>query len=207
MSQHRSSPRSPFRIAAVLVLGLALFAASMLLDRAILGALDLPEAHREDWHRMLRAFGYLPLWAVVALAAALLSRRDAARRAIFLFAAPALAGVLAEALKLLLRRERPDAADPAYHFRPFSQEPFSSAGLGLPSSHATIAFAGAAALCVVAPRGWPIWLLLAGGCAFTRLADRAHYFSDTTLAALTGAGAALLLARLVRPHALGDQRL
>ena len=43
------------------------------------------------------------------------------------------------------------------------------------------------------PRTWPAWMLLAAGCAFTRVAAQAHFLSDVMLAGIAG----LFVARLV----------
>ncbi len=160
-----------------------------------------------DLGRMLRVMGFLPLWILAAAALALSDAGvpaggaeppaapsgDAARsvparrwfsRALPLVLAPALSGGVGELLKLVIRRERPWAHAGAWVFRPWSDHPFSSAGLSTPSSHALVAFGAAFALARLFPRGWPVWYLLAIGCALTRVAARAHFLSDVTLGAL-----------------------
>ena len=71
-----------------------------------------------------------------------------------------------------------------YFFRPFSESSFSTSGLALPSSHALVAFSGAFILCRLYPRAWPVWVLLAAGCALTRVQAHAHFLSDVTVAAV-----------------------
>jgi hypothetical protein len=56
-----------------------------------------------------------------------------------------LGGIIAELLKIALRRERPGLTDGAHVFRPWSEHPLSTAQLGLPSSEVAVAFAAAAA--------------------------------------------------------------
>lgn len=135
-----------------------------------------------DAGRLLRVIGYLPLWLVLAVAL-WLETRDR-RRALLLAFAPALAGLAAEVLKILLRRERPNLHDGAYFFRPFADEFLKTKAIGLPSSHAMVAFGGAWILCRLYPKGWPVWVLLAAGCALTRVQARAHFLSDVTVAAV-----------------------
>jgi membrane-associated phospholipid phosphatase len=109
-----------------------------------------------------------------------------------LTAAPLAAGLLCEVLKILLRRERPGLHDGTYFFRSFADHPFSTGAIGLPSSHTMVAFAGAGMASYLFPRTWPAWMLLAAGCAVTRVAAQAHFLSDVTLAGAAG----LLVARL-----------
>ncbi len=141
-----------------------------------------------DWARFLRSLGYLPLWLAGALALCLnawprIQKEDwrvVMRPAYLLALTPTIAGALDELTKLVVRRERPNAHAGAYVFRPFTDHPFSSSGLGFPSSHAAVAFGAAFILCRLWPRAWPVWIILAVGCALTRILDRAHFLSDVT---------------------------
>jgi membrane-associated phospholipid phosphatase len=107
---------------------------------------------------------------------------------------------VAELLKLTFRRERPGLTDGVHVFRPWSDHPFSTAELGLPSSEAAVAFAAAAALARLFPESSLLWYMLAGGCALTRVASGAHFVSDVVLAALVGYLAALSLWRRRSPR-------
>ena len=176
-----------FFAAAVLLI----FAAH-LLDRWAYHALAYPPANERDWGRMLRIFGYAPAWAVAAFAFWLDGRRrraDSTDRAIesakAIVVAVVIAGLLAEALKLLIRRNRPNVTL-AYEFRPFLDHPMSSRGFGMPSSHAMVAFAGAMTLARQFPRMAPVLLALAAGCGLTRLMAQAHYLSDVVAAGFGG---------------------
>ena len=68
---------------------------------------------------MLRLAGYFPVWGIVALALVLhdwvprtlTTLRQASRRGLLLFWSAALGGIVAEVLKLTLRRERPGLTD------------------------------------------------------------------------------------------------
>lgn len=185
----RPTPHAPRRIGTVIVLlaaGTALFVCASALDRLVLHSFRFPRADHKDWYRALRVAGYLPTWFAIGAAVFLHARRrapiEAAKRGGFVVLSALLAGVAAEALKLLLRRQRPLGSD-EYVFRSFTNAPFSSANLGLPSSHTLIAFAGAFAMARLLPATAPVWFLWAAGCALTRVIDGAHFLSDTVLGA------------------------
>lgn len=181
---------------------------ALALDRLAFELLDEPNASNEDWNRMFRVMGYLPLWILLGFALMrcdwpakpVTQRSPGPRRGLMLICATLLSGVVAEGLKLLIRRERPDAAaeDGIHGFRPFGEEPFSTAGLEMPSSHVAVAFAGCFVLCRFFPRAWPIWLVFAGGCAYTRLLDRAHFLSGVVLAISVAYAAAWFALRALR---------
>jgi undecaprenyl-diphosphatase len=95
-------------------------------------------------------------------------------------------GLLAEVLKLVIRRERPGPHDGEWVFRAFLDNPWSTKALGLPSSHAMTAFAGAAMASYLFPRTAPVWIAWAVACAWTRVAVQAHFLSDVALAAIAG---------------------
>lgn len=157
--------------------------------------------YEEDWGRLLRVQGFWPLWLLAAIAFVLNDwpARAAGRlypalmRGGLLLASATSAGLLGEVLKLLLRRERPRAHDGEYFFRSFADRPFSSSGLALPSSHTIVAFGAAFMLARLFPRAWPVWYLLATGCALTRLLVRAHFLSDVVVAALAAWAVAALI--------------
>ncbi len=161
--------------------------AALLCDRWVYTHLVWAGVYENDWGRLLRIVGFLPTWGVVAAGLALLGRsgwRGAAGR---VFVAAAAGGALAEVLKLLIRSERPVAALGAHQFRAWSVEhPFSTAGLGMPSSHTLVAFAGAAMLARCSPRGRVLWFALAAGCGATRVLSGAHFLSDVVAAAALG---------------------
>ena len=162
--------------------------------------------HDEDWGRLLRVMGYLPLWLLLGTALVLHdwprrtaeSVRPALRRGLLLVGGAAVSGIVGELLKLLFRRERPRAHDGEYFFRAFTDRPLHSGGLALPSSHAIVAFGAAAMLARLFPRAAPVWYLLAAGCAFTRVAAGAHFVSDVVVSFLA---AWLVVAWLWRKYA------
>ena len=171
------------------------------LDHSAWQVLRDPRIHEKDLGRLLRLIGYLPVWCIVAVALWMQDRSDPDRRARWgwrgglVLLAPTVGGALAEVLKLLVRRLRPSADVFAYAWRPFSDDTFSTRGLGLPSSHTMVAFAGAAAISRVFPRAWGLWYLLAAGCAATRVLSLGHFLSDTVVAAFLGYSVGVVLAR------------
>ena len=183
----------PVRFLIVAVLALAL---AHLLDRLAFEYLRYPEVNSEDWGRLLRVMGFLPTWMLAAAALALHDRVQPwrFRRAYLLFFSPALSGLAGEILKIIIRRLRPGETG-EYVFRAFSERPFSSSGLGMPSSHAVVAFGAAAMLSRLFPRAWPVWWLLGAGCGLTRILHGKHFLSDVVLAAIVGWVVAALLWR------------
>jgi membrane-associated phospholipid phosphatase len=175
-------PKTRFILAAALAI-----AASLLLDRWTFEHVVYSRTLDEDWGRLLRVMGFLPTWGAAALALWLHERgvvAGAGRRALLLIGSPVVAGIAAEILKLTFRRGRPLVADGDYVFRPFTERPFSTGGLALPSSHAMVAFGAAAMLAYLFPRARWVWLSLAIGCGLTRILSQAHYLSDVVVAAI-----------------------
>ncbi len=201
---------SPARATIVrcVLIALALIALSMLGDGWVADNVRFGRVYETDWGRMLRNFGYLPFWLLAALALALHDRDQSAwswwRRGALLAGAPTAAGIVGELLKILVRRMRPPGVGNAYAFRPFSDHPFSSRGLGFPSSHAVVAFAAAAILTAMYPRAKWVWYAAAVGCAVSRLLAHAHYLSDVVAGAAVGIGGAALVWRLAAPPAEAD---
>ncbi|HEY2065798.1 MAG TPA: phosphatase PAP2 family protein [Gemmatimonadaceae bacterium] len=186
----RPGRRTTWRLVAVgLAVIIALFAATAL-DPWAYRVLVLPDVYERDWGRMLRIAGFLPTWAIVSAALLLcappsVARSKAARwRAFSPLIAATAGGLAAEVLKLLFRRERPDAHAGAYVFRSWHDHPLSTSGLALPSSHALVAFTAAAMLARMYPRARWLWFGIAAGCALTRVLARAHFLSDVTLSAI-----------------------
>lgn len=201
----RDRPGPEMLFAATLI---GLFVVAQVTDQWLFHHVVFSGIYDHGWGRMLRDAGYLPLWALVGTALVLqdwvprvgkaLGR--ASRRGLLLFGSAAIGGAVAEVLKLTFRRERPGLTDGVHVFRSWSDHPFSTAELGLPSSEAAVAFAAAAALARLFPESWLLWYMLAGGCALTRVASGAHFVSDVVLAALVGYLATLSLWRRRSPR-------
>jgi len=162
-----------------------------------------PDVYSRDWGRLLRVLGFYPLWLIVA-AVLLLDGRNRwvpathggpceRACAALLALAPALGGGVAEIGKLTFRRLRPGEIPGEYAFRALADRPFYSGGLGLPSSHALVAFAAAATMARIFPRTALLWYLLASGCALTRVLAGAHFLSDVVVAGILGWGTAALV--------------
>jgi membrane-associated phospholipid phosphatase len=171
-----------------LVVGILVITAAHLLDQYAWTHWRDPRVNERDWGRLLRSMGYLPLWIVIAVGMWTHDRPRAGWRwrGGYVLAAPLLAGALAELLKMGVRRLRPDAESFGYAFRPFTEDLFSTRGLGMPSSHVMVAFAGAAVLAQLFPRARWLWYLLAAGCAATRVLSLGHFLSDVAAAAFGG---------------------
>lgn len=201
---HTPAPSSPFHWRVLLVAVIAI-AVAHLIDGVAYRLFVFDDIYGEDWGRMLRVMGFVPLWLAAAGAlvlhdapAAAVSRWSQWARGTLLVAAVAAAGIVGELLKLVLRRERPWAHDGEYVFRSFAERPFSSGGLAWPSSHAVVAFGAAAMLSRLFPRARLIWWGLAWGCGLTRVADRAHFVSDVVTSAVV---AWLVVAAIWQLHA------
>lgn len=189
------------------IIAIVLIALSMLADGWVADNVRFGRVYETDWGRMLRNFGYLPFWLLAAIALALNdhalndhARSDRWWRGALLAAAPTAAGIVGEVMKILVRRMRPPDVGHAYAFRTWSDHPFSSRGLGFPSSHAVVAFGAAAILSRMFPRTRWVFYAAAAGCAVSRLLAHAHYLSDVVAAALIGIAVAVMLWRFAAPR-------
>ncbi|QQE10409.1 phosphatase PAP2 family protein [Planctomycetota bacterium] len=200
------------KVVGFLAVSLALMAVAVYLD---FPAWDFSVRHNEglqewtesDSYRMLRVMGYLPVWIVITVALILHDTRYlrklgfgiCAGRGLLLILTTGAAGICAELVKFLVKRERPpktleDLGHQAYQsfdlytFRPFwgteTRAWHETGGLGFPSSHAIVAFAAAFILTKLFPRAIGLWVLLAVGCAATRVLRFGHYVSDVTASAI-----------------------
>ena len=171
------------------VLGIVSIALAHALDPIAFAYLRIDNVYGEDWGRMLRVMGFVPLW-IAAGAALMLHERTPIRRLArsrggLIIAGSIVGGIAAELSKLVVRRLRPGELGD-YVFRPFSERPLSTGGLGMPSSHALVAFGAAAVLSRIYPRARIIWWGLAWGCGLSRVAAGAHFLSDVVAAAVIG---------------------
>jgi len=183
----------PVVVRFLLVSAAALLVAH-LVDRWAYVNLAAPGLADTDLGRMLRVMGFLPLWATGALALVLqdwplrVERGASAAfaRGLLLLGSATLGGAAAELLKLVFRRERPYAHGGEYGFRPWTERTFSTGGLAFPSSHALVAWGGAAMLAILFPRARWVWYALAAGCGYSRVAAGAHFVSDVVMAGVVG---------------------
>ncbi|MEO1585262.1 MAG: phosphatase PAP2 family protein [Planctomycetota bacterium] len=150
-----------------------------------------------DWYQVLRQAGNLELWIIIALIFWGVGARRvgrvfhprAYRSAWLLFLGSAGAGILAELGKLIVARERPiSGASIDYqgyvHHWPLIDPLLGQGNLGFPSSHAAVAFGAALTLARLIPGTLPVMLLLALGCAWTRMLMGAHFLTDVAGGAL-----------------------
>ncbi len=164
------------------------FALASIVDRPVQGWVVAHQAGIPTWlfelYWLCRSLGSLPAWLLLAAAMALVQSRDGWRHAWrggLVAATVVAAGLASEGLKLVVRRARPPetaAWDGQHVWQGWTEKPFTTSGLGLPSGHATIAFAGMLLLCRIYPRAWAIWLPLAVACAAGRVRDNGHFVSD-----------------------------
>jgi len=183
-----------YQLGAALIIAFVLIS---LFDFILLHTLTTidPETNRvdrsfenDDWYTLLRNIGFLGTWIIASLAFLLTDRNT--KRAVPLLVAPVLAGLAAELLKLVFTRERPVSdsiiQEGGYNFRfPFSGF-IDGHNLGLPSSHAAVAFGGCCMLAFFLPRTRILLILLALGCGYSRMITGAHFASDVFLGAIIG---------------------
>jgi membrane-associated phospholipid phosphatase len=186
-----------------LVIGTIALLIAHALDLYVYGLFHNHDLAINGMPNMFRRAGYVPLWIVVASALILLDTANwkvqglagVLQRGLPILLTVILAGVITEGVKCMIHRGRPPEVgwDGHYPFRPFSTGFFNTDSVGMPSSHAGVAFGAAWILIRMYPRGTPVWLLLGLGCCWERLLDRAHFFSDLVGAMLAAYAAAWLV--------------
>ena len=120
----------------------------------------------------------------------------------FLFAAIAVPGLFVTIVKRIIGRARPNVGgslDP-FLFSPFRWE---AAYAGMPSGHATTAFAVLVAFGTLWPRARTALLIYAVLIAISRVVVTAHYPTDVLAGALVGAGGAMMVRRYFALRQLG----
>jgi membrane-associated phospholipid phosphatase len=120
----------------------------------------------------------------------------------FLFAAIAVPSLFVTIVKRLIGRARPmvgGSLDPTL-FSPFAWHP---AYAGLPSGHATTAFAVLVAFGTLWPRARTVLLMYALLIAMSRVMVNAHYPSDVLAGALVGIAGAVMVRRYFAQRRLG----
>lgn len=149
---------------------------------------------RRDWYQALRQLGYWPVWVAVGVAFILTDRALCtaawARRGVLLILSSGLGGLVAELLKLAIRRQRPgDLGVYVFDWPMAATKP----PLGTVSSHAGVAFGAAFMLARLFPA--TRWVLIPAACGtgLTRLLSGAHFTSDV----VAGAAFAYALAELL----------
>ena len=193
----------------LLLMGIAL-AATWKLDRDIyhatyVGPDKLPVVEAFDWYKLFRIVGYWPTWIAIGGALILQQRpwRTSAFRAgnwggALVIVAAGLAGGIAEALRPIVGRLRPYQTDGFHRYNGLPDDPTMHASLGGPSSHTAVAVGAACMIFFLWPRPGLIALVLAAGCAWTRMISGAHFASDVVAGAILGYACARVL-----PHQAG----
>lgn len=185
------------RFLTMLVVAFIIFAILHALDAWAWHYFRHPELKTTLWYKALRQVGSLPIWFVAAgvlvvIDAVQSPRRaecvragwpsDIWQRAKLLILSAGLSGLAAELFKYIIARERPvaDGLDiyQGHVFRMPLSGFWDASNLGLPSSHTAVAFGGAFAMARLVPGSRPIVILLALGCAWTRLIAGAHFLTD-----------------------------
>jgi membrane-associated phospholipid phosphatase len=206
-----AQPLIPARFWVLAIVSIVL---AHLLDPVAFRYLRIDDVYGEDWGRMLRVMGFVPLW-IAGGAALMLEDRTPWRRMVrsrggLVIAGSIVGGIAAELAKLVVRRRRPGELG-EYLFRPFMERTFSTGGLGMPSSHALVAFGAAAVLARLFPRARVVWWGLAWGCGLSRVAAGAHFLSDVVGAAIIGWLVGVLVWRWrapdIQPSAVSGSRM
>lgn len=187
-------------LAGVFVAGLVIVS---LLDHVLWKALRADDSiSKRDWYIMLRSAGYFPTWLIASCALWLVSALGGhghPTRHFGLCLSAGASGLAAELLKLIVSRSRPGETG-LYEYRGLFQGFADGSNLGMPSSHAAVAFGAAFAAVRLYPgAGW-VLLPLAGGCTLTRLMMGDHFTSDAYVAAWLGWLAAWVLAERTGRH-------
>ena len=120
----------------------------------------------------------------------------------FLFVAGGLPGLFSALIKNMIGRARPGVPG---RIDPFVFDPFhwTPAWAGMPSGHATTAFAVLAAVSTLWPRWRTAALIYALLIAISRIVVQAHFFTDTLLGAVVGIGGVILIRRWFAAQRLG----
>ena len=196
-----TTPTSSRRLLAFLALLFIGLLVAHALDVVVYRQFHDSELADKELLLMFRWAGYLPVWIVVASALIFLDTakwkaqglRGVLERGLLIFMAVLWAGLLSEGAKCLIHRGRPPIAgwDGHYLFRPFNL--LNTEGLGMPSSHAGVAFGAAWMLVRLYPRATLVWLLVAVGCSCQRILGRSHFFSDVIGALIISYAAAWMV--------------
>lgn len=164
----------------------------------------------EKLWRILRDMGE-PYFTVLLLAAVWVYDRRNWRAAGLLLAGTAAAGGLSALLRYATGRLRPNGELPGGRWNEGANiwEPFralwvdgtfpfvhmSGGDLSFSSGHATLAFATAAVLSYLSPRGRWLFVSVAAGCALARVVMQAHFYSDVLVGGALGYSIGMATAR------------
>lgn len=186
-------PSAPARLGRQLLPWTVLLFITLCWDRAVYLRVTVADGalaagmKESGWYIALRSLGTLYPWAALGVLFLLIDlnkpsqparSRNPLRRAVFLILCPLLAGGVAEVLKPLVGRFKPEYTDGWFRFAGMTERLNRWSDLGMASSHTAVAFGAAFALSWIVPRGAPLFVAGAVGCAMTRLLAGAHFLSD-----------------------------
>ena len=205
-----ASPSVTFRVprwvvwSAPLVL-VAILVSYRWIDRPLSDALNqMPKAGKvaTEWVTELghSKYYFIGLPILIALLLWRGRRRWAMRAGLFL-GSVALAGLAAPALKVIFGRYRPEAWWDHGHWG-FDLLRIKYEHGSFPSGHASVSGALMMAACLVAPRFWPMFVVLGGTVAFTRVMTGSHFLSDVIAGLYLGMLSAVLMRHELRKHRL-----
>ncbi|HKJ72115.1 MAG TPA: phosphatase PAP2 family protein [Gammaproteobacteria bacterium] len=168
--------------AAVVVMAALSYA---FLDRTVAAWADA-RFHGSEPLKALSELGRAHWYLLAALAVYLIwSGRLGRARATLLFWSVAVSGLIADGIKVLLGRPRPDLfLEQGLYGFDFLR--LDAHYLSLPSGHAATAFSVAACLALFWPGGRWLWLALAAAVAASRVLLAHHYVSDVLVGAWIG---------------------
>ncbi|MGN6367210.1 MAG: phosphatase PAP2 family protein [Phycisphaerae bacterium] len=138
----------------------------------------------EKWWRLFRDLGE-PELTVVLLATVILLDRRRWKAGVMLLAGTGAAGLLGALIRMTGGRYRPIETGGANTWS-FLRGFHEGRDLSWPSGHSTLAFATAAVLTYLCPRGRWLFIVLAGGCAVARVVMQAHFWSDAIFGSVLG---------------------
>ncbi len=206
-SERKGRARARLAFVAIALFGMIVlhFLDRALFDATYAGPGKLGEVESKAWYQILRQAGDVRTWFIAALAIGAHAfwrafggnaPRIRLGGVIGIAVAPVVSGVLAEAVRAILARQRP-LADPSGPYEHhvwqglFSgiyngEKWFVLGNLGLPSSHAAVAMAAAVACARAFPgSGW-ILIPVAIGCGWTRMLSGRHFATDVFLGWVIG---------------------
>jgi membrane-associated phospholipid phosphatase len=146
--------------------------------------------HTEGIWRVFRDLGE-PVTTALVIALVWIYDRRRWKAALIVLVAAASTGALSWLIRAAAGRYRPvailnnqslDGGSFWVPFRGFSE----TSDLSWPSGHSTLAFATAAALIYLSPKGKWLFLFIAAGCAITRVVMQAHFYSDILFGSVLG---------------------
>ncbi|HUO10220.1 MAG TPA: phosphatase PAP2 family protein [Phycisphaerae bacterium] len=134
--------------------------------------------------RLFRDLGEPYLTVVLIVAVSIYDRRRV-KAGVMLLAGTCAAGLFGALIRMTGGRFRPIETDGVNHWE-FLRGFHDGRDLAWPSGHATLAFATAAVLTYLSPRGRWLFVVMAGGCAVARVVMQAHFWSDAVFGGVLG---------------------